>query len=311
MSADDIKVKTSFTFALDDAQKQLLKEKLSSGNYLLKKPAQYVELSAAGNNFTVQLYTSGKCLVQGKGAMDFVLFVMEPEILRRAGEGYEALLHPETVSPHIGSDESGKGDFFGPLVTSAVYVNPETARQLAQCGVQDCKKISDAKCLSLANEIRRIVGKGKYTFVMMRPETYNRLHASMGNVNLMLAWAHARGIENVLEAVPDCPRAVADQFGNERLIKNALMEKGKKITIEQHHRAESDIAVASASVLARAAFLHELRLAGERLGMVLPKGCSAQVKEVARALFLKFGKDVLLSNVKCSFKTAAEVMAGK
>lgn len=303
----EAKPKTSFTFTLNGEQKERLKEKLLTGNFKTKEPAQYVEVAATGDNFSVQLYTSGKCLVQGKGAADFVLFVMEPEILQEASEGYQALLHPESVAPHIGSDESGKGDFFGPLVTSAVYVERATAEQLAQCGVQDCKKLSDARCLSLANEIRRIVGKGRYSFVMMRPETYNRLHQSMKNVNLMLAWAHARGIENVLESVPDCPRAVSDQFGNERLIKNALMEKGRKIVLEQHHRAESDIAVAAASVLARAAFLHELKEAGERLGVELPKGCSVQVKEVARRLVAKYGREIIGSVAKTSFKTANEI----
>lgn len=303
----DQKKKTSFSFTLDAEQQARLEEKLKTGNYKLKPAIQYVKVAAEGEHFSVQLYTSGKCLVQGRGAEDFVLFVMEPEILQAASVGYQALLHPESVSPHIGSDESGKGDFFGPLVTSAVYVERDTAEKLAQCGVQDCKKLSDAKCLSLANEIRAIVGKGRYSFVMMRPETYNRLHASMKNVNLMLAWAHARGIENVLESVPDCPRAVADQFGNERLIKNALMEKGRKIVLEQHHRAESDIAVAAASVLARAAFLHELKVAGERLGVALPKGCSSNVKEVARELVARHGREIIGTIAKTSFKTANEI----
>src|SRR3989441_11752821 len=126
-------------------------------------------------------------------------------------------------SGQIGIDESGKGDYFGPLVIAGVYVAREQEEQLRAAGVRDSKTLSDKKATALAEQIRALCPS---TIVVIGPERYNSLHASFKNLNRLLAWGHARAIENLLEHV-SCDRVVADQFGDERFLKSALMAKGR------------------------------------------------------------------------------------
>jgi ribonuclease HIII len=300
-------LKTVFTYKLNDDQQRLLKELVAMGNY---KPCKvpYTVLAVEGPHCHINLYTSGKCLVQGKGAQDFVLFYLEPVVLGTAGVGYEEVLHPEAVSPHMGIDESGKGDFFGPLVACAAYVNPDLAKTMQEIGVKDCKQLSDKQVLAIGSRLRDLLGRNRYTLVAIGPEAYNRLYAKFRNVNSLLAWAHARCIENLLETVADCPRAVADQFGSEQVIKRALMQKGRSIILEQRHKAESDIAVAAASVLAREAFLRALLRLSTETGIAVPKGASEQVRAAAAELVRKHGVDALLRACKCHFRTTDQVL---
>jgi ribonuclease HIII len=300
--------KTSFTFTLTPEQQQNLKELLSAGNYKRKK-IPYTTIAVEASDFTANLYTSGKLLVQGRGAEDFVLFVLEPNILLSAGTGYEDILDPSRTTPHMGSDESGKGDFFGPLVACAVYVNPSLARSMQEMGVRDCKLMSDKAIFTVGRKVRDLLGTNRYALVSIGPEAYNRLYLKMRNVNNILAWAHARCIENLLNNIPSCPRAVADQFGTEALIKQALMKKGRTITLEQHHKAESDIAVAAASVLARESFLRSLERIGETHKINVYKGASEQVREAAIELIKNEGPAALVKNCKCHFRTTEQVLA--
>jgi ribonuclease HIII len=133
----------------------------------------------------------------------------------------------------------------------------------------------------------------------------------MNSVNRILAWGHARAIENLLDKVPDCPRALSDQFGPEQQIQRALQQKGRKIKLEQRHKAESDIAVAAASILARAGFLTALDKLGEKYGAKLPKGASDKVQAVAGELLEKRGGAALLETAKCHFKTTDNVLGAR
>lgn len=300
--------KTSFTYTLTDDQQLLLKELLQDGNF---KPCvvPHTVIAVAGAGCHINLYKSGKCLIQGRGAQDFVLFYLEPLVLGAAGVGYEDVLTPEATTPHMGIDESGKGDFFGPLVAAAAYVNPDLAKTMHEIGVKDCKQLNDKQVLAIGARLRDLLGRNRYTLVAIGAETYNRLYAKFRNVNSLLAWAHARCIENLLETVADCPRAVADQFSSEQVIKRALMKKGRSIILEQRHKAESDIAVAAASVLAREAFLRSLLRIGTDFGVTIPKGASAQVRTAAIELVHKHGPEVLLRTCKCHFRTTDAVLA--
>ena len=83
----------------------------------------YARFAAEKEKTNVVFYESGKLVVQGKGTQDFVEFVLEPQILQEVKLGYETVLNPELLAPRIGVDESGKGDFFGPLCIAGVYLN--------------------------------------------------------------------------------------------------------------------------------------------------------------------------------------------
>ncbi|MFH0908937.1 MAG: ribonuclease HIII [bacterium] len=299
--------KTSFTFKLTSPQQKSLTHLLRSGNYR-PRTIPYTVIAVEGDDCNVALYESGKCVVQGKGAQDWVTFTLEPEVLKEARLGYEAVLSPETFEPHMGIDESGKGDFFGPLVIAAAYVDASLVPVFQGLQVRDSKTItSDRKAEEIADDIARVLGN-RFGIVAIGPRAYNRLYQSMRNVNRILAWGHARAIENLLEAVPDCPRAISDQFGPTRQIEQALMQKGKAIKLIQRTKAESDPAVAAASILARAAFIRALRKMKQTYGIDIPKGASDKVKESARQLIEKKGAEILLETSKCHFRTADLVL---
>ncbi len=207
----------------------------------------------------------------------------------------------------IGSDESGKGDYFGPLVVAAVALTRENWRALQVLGVMDSKSLTDARATSLAAEIR---GAFPNEVIVITPKRYNELWSKMRNVNRLLAWAHARAIENVAERAPEATAAVADQFGDESLIRKALLERGRELQLVQMPRAERDPAVAAASILARAEFLRRLDALGREAGMRLPKGASAQVEAAARTLVAARGRDALADFAKLHFRTTTRVAPG-
>ena len=143
--------------------------------------------------------------------------------------------------------------------------------------------------------------------VEIGPEKYNEMIARNKNLNRVLAWGHARVIENLLGLRGDCPRALSDQFANPKMIENALMEKGKAIVLEQRTKAESDFAVAAASILARERFIDWLEKTGRHFQKVIPRGASAQVKQTARELVAAHGPEILRKIAKTHFKTASEI----
>lgn len=271
-------------------------------------PKPYTIFFGQKNKLSVAVYEKGpKVLVQGKGVEEFVQFELEPRILGEAKVGYEEVHTPEMFQPHFGVDESGKGDFFGPLVISGVYVDAGIARKFLDAGVQDSKRIgSDARIRALAESIRKD-SLGLVDTVLIGPERYNDLYEKFGNLNKLLGWGHARVIENLLERKPDCPRSLSDQFADARVIQQSLLQHGRKIKIEQRTKAESDVAVAAASILAREAFINWLERRGKTLGMKLGRGVSTDVKEVAAKLVETKGPGILREVAKVHFRTAHEI----
>ncbi len=300
--------RNSFTIKLTEEQQKTLIALLSSpGNLPVEVP--YTQIAVDTGTCRVNLYHSGKCLIQGKGAEEWITFTLEPNVLGKAILGYETIHDPESIQPHMGIDESGKGDFFGPLVIASVYTDEQSVGILKKLGARDSKKISsDRVALRLAADIRKNLA-GKFAIVSIGPQAYNRMYAKISNVNRLLAWGHARAIENLLEKVPDCPRALSDKFGPTSRIERALMEKGKKIKMDQRTKAESDPAVAAASILARAGFLQALRKMETSLGIeTVPKGCSEKVKQIAKELVAEKGPGILLQTCKCHFRTTENVL---
>jgi ribonuclease HIII len=271
-------------------------------------PKEWTIFFAQKNKLSVAVYEKGpKVLVQGKGVEDFVQFELEPKIFGEAKLGYEEVHWPEMFEPHFGVDESGKGDFFGPLVVSGVYVDRAIARKLLDAGVRDSKRVgSDVRIRALAQIIRK-TADGLVETLLIGPQRYNELYEKFGNLNKLLGWGHARVIENLLKQEPGCPRSLSDQFADARVIEQSLLRHGRKIDIEQRPRAESDIAVAAASILAREAFIDWLERRGRELGLRLERGVSANVKETARKLVEANGPQSLREVAKIHFRTAHEV----
>jgi ribonuclease HIII len=217
----------------------------------------------------------------------------------------------EVPFPYIGTDESGKGDYFGPLVVASVLVDGLTASRLEELGVKDSKLLTDKRCRELAAHIREIC-RGQYAEVEVLPEHYNelyeRFHTEGKNLNHLLAWGHARAIENLLVRC-SCTHAVADHFGDEHYIHSKLMDQGKRLHLIQVPRGERYLAVAAASILARDRFLAHLKKFGQEYGMVLPKGASGAVVEAAKAILHAKGIPALRKVAKLHHKTTTKVTA--
>ena len=298
---------TLYTSPLTPEQAAKLRAILVEGGYKFE-PKPYTLYYATKDRLNVAVYEKGpKVVLQGKGTEEFVTFRLEPEVLGAAKLGYEEIHNPEMFAPHFGVDESGKGDFFGPLVIAGCYTDRGIAHTLMDAGVTDSKRIgSDKRIRELADIIRRTQG-AVHSVVAIGPERYNEMYGKFKNLNRLLAWGHARIIENLLELRGDCPRALSDQFANPSLIKRALLEKGRGIVLEQRTKAESDVAVAAASILAREKFIDWLHKTGGQFQRELPRGASAAVKDAARALVAQHGADVLMRVAKTHFKTASEI----
>ncbi len=299
---------TSHTCPITAEQAETLRAILVEQDWVFRD-VPYARFAAAKGKVNVVAYESGKLVVQGKDTADFITFTLEPLVLKEAKLGYETVLKPELLDPRLGVDESGKGDFFGPLCVAGVYVNAKVLHSWEGAGVRDSKHItSDRKMLELADLITSTPGCVT-SVVPIGNESYNRLYSKFKSVNRLLAWGHARIIENLMEQRhrmnPPPIRAISDQFARDKdTVAKALMALGREIELVQRHRAEEDIAVAAASILARAEFVRRMQRLSKDVGVELPKGASAKVDEVAAFLFAKGGKDLLQRVAKMHFRTA-------
>ncbi len=297
----------SYTHSLTPEQVTKLRAVVSEmGFTFASRP--YTLFFAQKEKLSVAVYEKGpKVLLQGKGIEEFVQFHLEPEVLGEAKLGYEEVHSPEMFEPHFGVDESGKGDFFGPLVIAGVYVDRGIARKFLEAGIQDSKRIgSDARIRALADTIRKTQGAVNEV-IAIGPAKYNELYEKFGNLNSLLGWGHARVIENLLAKKPNCPRALSDKFADARVIERSLLERGRGIKLEQRTKAESDLAVAAASIIAREAFIDWLDQRSRGLGVKLGRGVSAAVKGAARELVVKEGPGILQQVAKVHFRTAHEI----
>jgi ribonuclease HIII len=259
----------------------------------------------------VTLWRTGTVRVQGKGEGTPVLERLVAEFA--VPEGAPVPLDLPRDAPWAGVDESGKGDFFGPLVSAAVVVAPEAAGALAALGVRDSKKLTDPRVRRLAPEVRRHATATALTVVA--PPRYNALYGEFRRegkrLNQLLAWAHVRSIADVVGQGAAPAYAIVDQFADARVVERAAETRTRDLRIVQFPRAEADVAVAAASILAREAFVGWLAEASARVGVELPRGASPQVVEAGRAIVARGGEEALGSVAKLHFATTARVLAGR
>jgi ribonuclease HIII len=298
-----VKPLTSYTCKLSNPKADALRK------WLEGHEVPYARFAAEKEKTNLVFYDSGKLVIQGKGTQDFIEFVLEPEILKEARLGYEAVLNPELLLPRLGVDESGKGDFFGPLCVAGVYINKNVVHAWKDSGIRDSKNISSDKRIRELSELIRKTPGCVSTVVPIGNEAYNRLYDKMRSVNTMLAWGHARVIENLMgqrhRMSPPPVRAISDQFAaNKETVAKALMTLGRSIELVQKHRAEEDLSVAAASILARHEFVTRLGALEKRFEMEFPKGASASVDAAAKQFVEKYGAEDLAKVAKMHFRTA-------
>lgn len=262
----------------------------------------YAIFSAKKTGVTCVLYESGKVVVQGKDMAEFIEFYLEPQILKKFTFTYEDT--GLNLEPHIGVDESGKGDYFGPLCVAAVYADREGILRLKEIGVKDSKTLGDAKILEIGRKIQK---EFQHHIVKINPAKYNEIFEQFKNLNRLLGWGHATCIENLIEAT-GCTNVLIDQFADESVVIKALARKNVKPELTQRHRGEEDLVVAAASILARQTFVEGLKKLGEEFDMVLPKGASAQVIAAGRRFVNRYGQEALKKVGKWHFKTTHAVL---
>jgi ribonuclease HIII len=305
---------TNLTHTIDPSKEPLLRSLLESAAYSFA-PADHAFWRARDGRTTITFYRSGKLLIQGESPEAAATLLADAGLLtqtsnplpKQPSEPPAPQLTP-TIDPAfptwIGTDESGKGDYFGPLAVAGVLVTKETALELTRLGVRDSKQLSDTAIRTLAPAIKIIC---PHSVATITPREYNGLYPRMRNLNRLLAWGHARVIEVILSNHP-CSHAITDQFGDERYLNDALLEKGRQITLIQRAHAESDPAVASASILARESFLKGLETLSLKYQIELPKGASQSVIEAGREFVSRHGKGKLKEVAKLHFATTQQLL---
>jgi ribonuclease HIII len=275
-----------------------LKGDLQEQDFELTKPP-YTLFSAKKKGISCTLYESGKLVVQGKNKDEFIEFYLEPNILQSFTYSYGAIDTEVDTTGRIGIDESGKGDFFGPLCIAGVYASGTEIMRLQELGVRDSKAMTEKTILTLAKKIR---AEFSYHVVKINPAKYNELYSNFSNLNKLLAWGHATAIEALVEKT-SCDNVIIDQFASEHVVINALKRKNIDINLTQRHRGEEDVVVAAASILAREAFVYGIKSLSEQCGIELAKGASKKTIAAGREYVRTHGREQLPKVAKMHFKT--------
>lgn len=300
----EISSTNSFVAQIDLMIASQLRIDLIDQGFELSLPAHTI-FSGKKKGVSCTLYQSGKLLVQGKEMKEFIEFYLEPHILKTFAFTHQSAVVDTALdtTPRIGIDESGKGDFFGPLCIAGVQANKDQIIKLKAIGVKDSKAMSDDAMRRLAPKIRESC---THHVVRINPPKYNELYAQFLNLNRLLAWGHATAIEQLVTQT-QCKTVVVDQFADEHVVETALKRKKLQVNLTQRHRAEEDVVVAAASILARCAFLDGLVRLKEQFSMEFPKGASKGTVEAGRRFVRAFGKEALHQVAKVHFKTTLQL----
>ena len=206
----------------------------------------------------------------------------------------------------IGSDECGKGDYFGPLIISAFYCTREQLPLLTKLGVCDSKNLKSKQIVEIAKKLYTSF-PGQFSALILKPEKYNELISSFNqqnlNLNDLMAWGHERMISDLLIRYPNAEGILVDQFSRSQKVKARLLLKNNKLNVIERPGAERDIAVAAASILSRYQFLEARQAMDRKYQMVLPLGASSAVNKAAREFIGKYGRERLGEIAKLHFKT--------
>ena len=283
------------------------------------KTPQYALFQADDGDTVVTLYESGKAVFQGKDADLASQYWIETEKINAGTVHYtnsdekgkkekkeikkDMKLYNATT---IGSDEVGTGDYFGPIVVTACYINKENKEFLEELGVRDSKKLTDEKILEIVPKIVRVI---PYNTVILNNKEYNSRYSSNINMNAIKAIMHNKVLSNISKEHNDFEYAVVDQF----TYPNAYFSYLKNCSnvfrnITFLTKAEDQVlSVACASIISRYVFIKEMAKISKELGILIPKGASTAVDEVALKIALEKGFDVLTNYVKLNFKNTEKV----
>lgn len=298
-----------YSVEMHEHEAKKLHDKLSSSSAFRPCDRKYALFCFCGTDVSVAYFPKRhKLLIQGRGTSEFIRLML-PDFVLNSQSSVATLAddRPEKLPPHFGVDESGKGDYFGPLVVAGVFANDSVAGLLSRIGCKDSKLINDDTQISRkAEQIRAIPGI-TYELLCIGPSRYNELYKQMGNLNRLLAWGHARVIAALHAKVPSCTAALSDQFANEKVLQHAIEPYHLPLCLHQRPRAEQDIAVAAASILARARFVEWIKQTSLAARCSLPLGSAAHVINAARHFVTTHGRERLRDVAKLHFKLTQEL----
>jgi len=271
-----------------------------------ERPHQY--FLARKQGLVVNLYNNGKIVIGGtdnneRTNVTAFLDTLQAEQHHKNIKEYAPI---DVAGARIGTDEVGKGDYFGPLVIAGVLANEAQILKMESLGIKDSKSLSDTTVQNFSGQVKKIVGQQQYSIIVISPIKYNLLIAKMNNLNRLLGWGHARAIENILIHHNKCQTAISDQFGDQSFIENALMKLGKKIQLIQTPKAEREMTVAAASILARSESVNRMNEMSRGYGFEFPRGAT-DVIPTAENFVNKFGYQALLNVAKIHFKTTSKI----
>jgi ribonuclease HIII len=312
-TADDAekpKKLSTYTIKLDDVQMEKLRA-ICVARQFEPFDVPYARFAFRGLDVNVTAYDKRKVVViAGKGTENFVTMTLEPEVTMAATLGYDEVLHPDWFESHAGLDESGKGDFFGPVVAATVIADKGMIEAWREAGVQDSKRIAAPQIMRLDALIRGTKGAVVEVCYCRTMARYNELMGRpRANLNRLLAWQHATALSDALAKKP-VPWGLLDQFTEQPLVQRELTKKGvENFELRMRTKAESDPVVAAASIVARAEFVRAMHSLSKEFGATLQFGASALVKVQANEIIQKFGARALGDFAKLHFRTAYEVVA--
>jgi ribonuclease HIII len=295
-----------FTFVLNDDQSKTLYEICRARNF---EPydVNHARYAFRANGFNLVMYHSGKLVLQGKEAADFVTFTIEPQITQKFLLGNDNIFHPEWFTAHAGLDESGKGDFFGPIVTACVIADGDKVRTLQNLGVKDSKQISSDRTILAIEEKIREVPDIVIEVMTLSMAKYNELYGRFGNnLNQLLGWMHGCSLRNALKR-RYVSEGILDQFSKSPIVQEFLKRDFPDFTLNMRIKAEDDPIVAAASIIARAEFIRRIEALSKEAQEPLPKGAGYKVKEMGRRIFEEKGAEALAKYSKVHFKTFREI----
>lgn len=293
--------RVNLVLRFDPAHVEELRAFLRQGAFALdSRPHALLFAQRPGVSLTA--YGSGKLLITGEQAEEYAGVLVGKRLASAAEDPRPEL---RGFTPHVGADESGKGDYFGPLCVAAVHVpDVATARLLVEKGVRDSKLVPDAEAAVLASLVR---ARCPHAVEVLAPPRYNEVYERFGNLNVLLATLHAQALERLL-AETGAVEVLVDQFAHPGVLERQLREKGRAATVRQAVRAEADIAVAAASLVARAEFLAGLAALSVQHGVALPKGAGTPVIKTAKDLAARGGRPALWPVAKMHFATTRTVL---
>jgi ribonuclease HIII len=282
-----------------------------------KKTIPYgVSYGFLGGDLKVNMYFGKKgfsFLVQGKEQNGKSELEQELRLLFMQEKPEQQADGLEQIYPGVfgGSDEAGKGDYFGPLVGAGVILLERQARELLAAGFMDSKKLADSKIRKLAADFRRRFA-GRYRVIALKPAKYNELYekfsAQKKNLNHLLAWLHGTLIKDLFGRDAGLKTFVVDRFARESYLEYYFQDFKDRAELVQKTKGERNIAVAAASILARDAYLSWHDEQEQALGFRLPYGAANIVTEKAGEIVRKKGADILSDYAKLHFRNTAVIL---